>query len=444
MGRKKVLEKRMARLMKRKKALTERALASQDANEVRAINDQIADINDDIEDVQDELDAIEEEEKGGDPASTSTEGGTEPTPAPAAPVEGRSAGPVVGLVNPVATFSQNVQTPNGNNGEQRSYLDSLEYRNAFANYVRTGDVSGFANVQMEQREASLTTTADIGKIIPNTIMQEFIKELKVYGNIYNRVRKLNVQGGVEFPLEDLVANVTWITETTVSEEQKGPEIKTSISFGYHICEARIAQSLLSQVVSLSYLESEIARMLAEAFIKEFDRMIISGSGSGQPLGILNDTRIPASQKIKFTATDLADWTSWRKKLFAVIPLAYRGQGILVMTANTWETYIMTLKDANNNPLYAETYNPVSGQLECRFAGREVILVEPDILKDFDTASSGDCWCLYFKPNDYAINSNLQIGFKRYFNDDTNKWVNKGLTILDGKMLDTHSAYILTK
>lgn len=443
MGRKKVLEKRMARLMKRKKALTERALASQDANEVRAINDQIADINEDIEDVQDELDAIDEEEKGGDPAvSNPTEGGSDPTPA--APVEGRSAGPVVGLVNPVATFSQNVQTPNGNIGEQRSYLDSLEYRNAFANYVRTGDVSGFANVPMEQREASMTLTSDIGKIIPNTIMQEFIKDLKVYGNIYNRVRKLNVQGGVEFPIEDLVANVTWITETTVSEEQKGPDIKTSISFGYHICEARIAQSLLSQVVSLSYLESEIARMLAEAFIKEFDRMIISGSGSGQPLGILNDTRIPVSQKIKFTATDLQDWTKWRTKLFAVIPLAYRGQGVLVMTANTWETYIMTLKDANNNPIYAETYNPVSGQLECRFAGREVILVEPDILKDFDTASSGDCWCLYFKPNDYAINSNLQIGFKRYFSDDTNKWVNKGLTILDGKMLDTHSAYILTK
>lgn len=447
MGRKKVLEKRMARLMKRKKALTERALASQDANEVRAINEQIADINDDIEEVQDELDAIEEEEKGGDPTvSNPTEGGGNPEPAapqttPATPVEGRSAGPtLVGLANPVATFS-NVQQSAQRSG---NVLDSMEYRQAFANYVRSGDKSGFANIQMEQREASLTTTADIGKIIPNTIMQEFIKELKVYGNIYNRVRKLNVQGGVEFPLEDLVANVTWITETTVSEEQKGPDIKTSISFGYHICEARIAQSLLSQVVSLSYLESEIARMLAEAFIKEFDRMIISGSGSGQPLGILKDTRIPASQKIKFTAAELADWTKWRTKLFAVIPLAYRGQGILVMTANTWETYIMTLKDANNNPLYAETYNPVSGQLECRFAGREVILVEPDILKDFDTASTGDCWCLYFKPSDYAINSNLQIGFKRYFNDDTNKWVNKGLTILDGKMLDTHSAYILTK
>lgn len=441
MNRKKILEKRMQRLMAKKQNLTARGLASQDTNEVRSINEQLEDVNAEIEETQEEIDAIDEAAKGGDPTSNNGEGGIEPTIAPT--VEGRSVGPVVGLTNPLATFFQNVPTVGA---EQRgaSYLDSMEYRQAFASYVRTGDTSGFANVPMEQRDAEMTLTEDIGKIIPNTIMQEFIKELKVYGNIYNRVRKLNVRGGVEFPLEDLVANVTWITETTVSEEQKGPEIKTSISFGYHICEARIAQSLLSQVVSLAYLESEIAKMLAEAFIKEFDRMILSGTGNGQPLGILNDTRIPDTQKIAFTAAELSDWTKWRKKLFAIIPLAYRGGGIILMTANTWETYCMTLTDANNNPIGTETFNVQNGDTVCRFAGKEVILVEPDILADFDTAASGEAFAIYFKPNDYAINSNLQIGFKRYFDDDKNKYVNKGLTILDGKMLDTHSCYILTK
>lgn len=53
----------------------------------------------------------------------------------------------------------------------------------------------------------------------------------------------------------------------------------------------MSQSLLSQVVSLAVLEQEIARLLAEAFVKEFDRIIIHGSGTGQPLGILNDARI---------------------------------------------------------------------------------------------------------------------------------------------------------
>ena len=141
---------------------------------------------------------------------------------------------------------------------------------------------------------------------------------------------------------------------------------------------------------------------------------------------------------------MADWTKFRKNLFAKIPLAYRGQGVLIMTAGTWESNIMTLKDNNNRPLYQETYNPESGNLECRFAGRDVILVEPDILADYDTASTGTVWGIYIRPQDYAINSNLQIGFKRWFDDDKNKWINKGLCIMDGKLLDVNGVYILTK
>lgn len=430
MKRKKILEKRMQRLMAKKASLTQRALASQDANEVRSINEQLEDINAEIEETQEELDTFEDDQKGGDPASTEPEG-----------LEGRSAIPataqfVAPLANPVATFTQNAQP------EQRSAnpLDSLEYRQAFMKYVQTGEW----NYEQRDSDAGMVITTDVGKIIPNTIMNEFIKELKVYGQLYSMVRKLNIKGGVEFPIEDLVPTVSWITETTVSTAQSVPEIKTSISFGYHIVEARIAQSLLSQVVSLSYLESEIAKLLAEAFVKEFDRVIVAGTGSGQPLGITKDTRIITDHKIKFTAAELADWTKWRTKLFAKIPLAYRGQGIMIMTAATWETYIMTLKDANNRPLYQETYNPTTGNLECRFAGRQVVLVESDILADYDAAQTGDTWCIYMKPTDYAINSNLQIGFKRYFNDDTNKWVNKGLCIMDGKLLDVNGVYLLQK
>lgn len=420
MNRKKVLEKRMKRLMAKKAKLVERSQASTDVNEVRSINEQLEDLAEDIAEVQEELDALEDE---GEDESTD---------------EGRSAEPPANAQlrggNPLASYSQNPPT------EQRTgnALDSMEYRQAFMRYVQTG------KWEYEKRADETLITSDVGKIIPNTIMNEFLKEIKVYGQLYNRVRKLNVKGGVEFPIEDLVPTVSWITETTVSETQAVPEIKNSISFGYHIVEARLAQSLLSQVVSLNYLETEMARLLAEAFTKEFDRVILKGTGSGQPLGILNDNRIAADHKLTFAAADMADWTKFRKNLFAKIPLAYRGQGVFVMTAGTWESNIMTLKDANDRPLYQETYNPTTGNLECRFAGREVILVEPDMLADYDSAQSGDAWGLYFRPTDYAINSQLQIGFKRWFDDDKNKYINKGLCIMDGKMLDVNGAFILKK
>lgn len=424
MNRKKVLQKRMQRLLDKKKKLVERSQASTDINEVRSINEQLEDINEDIADVQDELDALEDDEP--DEPTEPTEP-TEPAPTPAEP-SARN-------FNPMASFSivQPTEQRTGN------ALDSIEYRNAFMKYVQTG------KWEYEKRADETLITSDVGKIIPNTIMNEFIKELKVYGNLYNRVRKLNVKGGVEFPIEDLVPTVSWITETTVSETQKVPEINQSISFGYHIVEARLAQSLLSQVVSLNYLETEMARLLAEAFVKEFDRVILKGTGSGQPLGILNDSRVLATNKIAFTSAELADWTKWRTKFFAKIPLAYRGgQGIFVTTAANWETYFMTLKDTNDRPLGNETFGIQDGAAVCRFAGREVVLVEPDILSDYASAGTGDAWAIYFKPTDYAINTNLQIGFKRWFDDNKNKYINKGLCIMDGKLLDVNSVYVFTK
>ena len=396
------------------------------ADEVRALGETLDTVLSELQDAKDQLDSMDDDDQG-----DQSQASADDTQRSAVPAGAELRGGI-----PMASYTQaKPQTA------QRSedILDSMEYRQAFATYVRTGVW------KMEKREGAQVETGDIGKIIPNTVMKELIKELKVYGNLYNRVRKLNVKGGVEFPIEDLIPTVTWITETTVSSTQKAPELKTSVAFGYHIAEARIAQTLLSSIVSLDLLESEIAKLLAEAFVKEFDRIIINGSGSGQPTGILNDTRVKTANKITMVAADAEDWTKWREKLFAKIPLAYRAGGLLLMTVDTWESLICTMKDANNRPLYSETFDVSTGETTYRFNGKEVMLIESDLgLADYSTATSGNPYMIYFKPETYAINSNLQIGFKRYFNEDTNKWVNKGLCIMDGKLLDVNGVFIIKK
>ena len=424
---KKFLKKLIAKKEEEARAIRTKIEASESAQEVRELGKTLQAVLGELQEAKDKLAEAEKNDEPDDSKDDSADKtGDDATGQRSAfnPMQARN----------LATFAMNPQ------GEQRTgnALDSMEYRKAFMQYVQTGEWN------YQKRADETLITSDVGKVIPNTIMNEFIKELKVYGNLYNRVRKLNVKGGVEFPIEELVPTVSWITETTVSDTQAVPKIKTSVSFGYHIVEARLSQSLLSQVVTLDTLETEMARLLSEAFAREFDRVILSGTGSGQPMGILNDTRVKAENKITFTAAELADWTKWRTKLFAKVPLAYRGEGVLVMTAATFESQIMTLKDANDRPLYMETYDPVNGTVSGKFAGREVILVEPDIMKDFDAAADGDAFAIYFRPNDYAINTNLQLAFKRWFSDEKNVWYNKGLCIMDGKLLDVNSVFVLKK
>lgn len=435
MNRKKVLEKRMQRLLAKKAKLVARGQASEDANEVRSINEQVDDLNEDIAEVQEELDAISEDEKGGDPASNPGEGGEQrgANPTPVAP-ELRGG-------NPLAAYGQ--ANPQTRATEQP--FSSLEYRMAFKDYVQRGTPIPEDVITRAGGDKGTTVAADLGMIIPMTIMQEFIKEVsKVYGQVYAKVRKLNIKGGVKFPISKLKANFTWITETTVSDKQKAGDIKDYVEFSYNIGEIRVAETLLAQVVTLDLFEAEITRIMVEAYVKTMDDVILAGTGTGQPLGITKDERV--TNVVEFTAAEFAKWDQWRKKLFAAIPLSKRGQGEFLFTSATVEGELLTMKDNNDRPIFKEATELTIGESATagRFYGREVTLVEPDVIKDFATAESGDVVGIYWVPNDYAINTNLQFGMKRYFDEDTNEWINKGLTIVDGKILDPSGCYIIKK
>lgn len=419
--RKKFLEKRLIRLQAKKKSLTERALASQDANEVRSINEELEGLNEEIAETQEELDAIVAED--------------EQRSAPPAGAQQVNTGIVGNTVGSFETQKRDNDDPYG----------TMEYREAFKNYVQRGTPIPTNLIQRAGGDPGPSVAADIGLIIPSTIMNEFIKDVqKVYGQIYSKVRKLNIQGGVKFPISDLKANFKWITETTVSPRQKAGDIKEYIEFSYNIGEIRVSQTLLSNIVSLSLFESEITRIMVEAYVEAMDKNIFYGTGNGQMLGVFNDPRV--TNVIEFTEAEFSDWTKWRKKLFAVIPLSLRGRGEFVFPASTVEGKLMTMQDGVGRPVFREatdmtfTDNGSSG----RFFGRDVTLVEPDVIGDFETASAGDIVGLFWVPTDYAINTQLQFGMKRYFDDETNQWVNKGLTIVDGKMLDTKSCYVIKK
>lgn len=434
--RKKILEKRLLKLQGKITDLKARALNSEDINEVRSINDKIDEIKEQIDDIQEELEALKDDESSDD--SNSGEGDEE------AQRHGIPIGAEVRGGNPLATYGQNQIAPM-QNVRERPY-SSVEYRQAFMNYVQKGTPISKDILTRAGGDTGTTLIEELGAIIPVTIMDEFIKEVsKVYGQVYAKVRKLNIKGGVKFPISDLKAEFKWIAETTVSPNQKAGDIKEFIEFSANVGEIRVAVSLLAEVLTLDIFEDEVVKIMTEAYVKEMDNSILAGTGVGQPLGITVDPRV--KNVITLTEAEISDWKVWRKKLFAKIPLSKRGTGEFLFTSATLESCLLTMCDANNRPLFKEappeiafSNNGIAG----RFYGREVTLVEPDIIKDYDTASSGDIIGIYWVPQDYAINTNMAFGIKRYFDDDTNKWINKGLTIVDGKILDPSGCYIIKK
>lgn len=440
MSRKKVLQKRQARLLERKAALVKRSNESTDIAEVRSINEQLMQISEDLQDIADELAALADEENGD---SNSDDNGGEKAYDNGDDTDGRAKIPEGAQLrggNIVGAYALN-----GAQAREEEPYSSTEYRQAFKEYVQRGTPISADVLKRAGGDNGSTVSEDIGAIIPKTIMDEFIKEVsKVYGQVYSKVRKLNIKGGVKFPVSKLKAKFSWISETTVSNKQKAGDIKDYVEFSYNVGEIRVSETLLAQIVSLPVFESEITRIMVEAYVETMDKVIIAGTGVGQPLGVTKDSRV--TNVVEFTAAEFSNWTAWRKKLFANIPLAKRGQGEFLFTAATVEANLLTMVDDNNRPIFKEATEGNIGESDGvgRFYGRNVTLVEPDVLADFETAESGDVVGIYWIPNDYAINTNLEFGMKRYFDDNTNEYINKGITIVDGKILDPSGCYLIKK
>lgn len=431
MGRKKILEKRLARLQAKKQSLAARAQASQDVNEVRSINEELEDVNAEITETQEEIDAITEEE-------------TE-----AAEVDTRSVVPAnATLVNGTVAGSYTQST---NLTQARAEVDqfsTMEYRQAFMRYAQTGaQTAGILEVDMSTRDGSPANTTTLGATIPTTILNEFINEIrKRYGNLYAKVRKLNIPGAVKVPIADLQATFKWITEDTVSPRQNAGSIDKYVMFEYNMAEIRVAQSLLSSIVSIDLFEREVVRIMMIAYMQAMDTGIVKGTGNGQMLGILNDARV--TNVVEMTAADINDWTAWRKKFFAKLPLGYR-EGEFIFPLATVDAYLETMADANNNPIFRqatglEVNDGDATDPNGRFFGRRISLVEPDIIPDFDSANAGDVIGIFWQPEEYAINTNMQFGMRRYFDEERNQWVNKMLTVVDGKVLNPMGIVLIKK
>ena len=421
MLRKDILKKRLARLNTKKANLAERSKASTDANELRTLNDQIEEVNAEIEECNAEIEAIEEEERKQQQEGEKRDATPENTN-----LEGAQ---ILGAFKQSVAVVQRDEDP----------TSSLEYRQAFMKYVQKGE-------PMQVRNGEAISTADTGAAIPMTVMNEVINTVrKPHGNLYSRVRKMSVPGGVQISVGALKAQFKWINESTVSPRQKTDPLEPII-FNYNTAEIRVAQTFLSSILTLSAFEAELSKIIAIAYLEAMDTAIMLGSGNGSPLGVLVDPRV--TNTVTLTAADISNWTTWRKKFFSKLPLGYR-EGEFVFAASTVDAYLETMADSNNNPVFRQATGLVvndgdSRDPNGRFFGREIALVEPDIITDFDVANAGDVIGLFWQPDDYAINENFGFTMRRYFDEETNEWVDKALTVVDGKVLNPTGFYKLIK
>lgn len=426
------MKDKLLKMLKVKEARKAEALKkineTEEVKELRAINLELETINGEISELRGMIDAI--------PEDTGEE--VEPPKAP----EQRHAGPISD-----AQILASYGVGGGVEQKRKENDDpfaTVEYRRQFMEFCRSGKYTPeFRQMQPEFRTGhEMTTTTDVAALVPSTILKEVIKKAKTYGQIFSRVRLLNIRGGVTVPILTIKPSATRIGEATPSDKKK-VEAKTSVTFNYYGLECKVATSLLAETVTLEGFESLVVDLIGEAMISKTEKEVIAGTGDGQMLGITVDPRVPGTQKVTLSAEDFGRWDAWKKKVFAKMPLSYKAGATFLMASGTWEGYIDGMVDANGQPVARTNYGIADGPQE-RFGGKEVIQVEDDILSPYDDADKNEAVVIYCNLKNYAINSNLQMMMFRYFDHDTNEWIDKAILINDGKLLDPNGVVIVQK
>jgi HK97 family phage major capsid protein len=301
-------------------------------------------------------------------------------------------------------------------------FDTPEYRKAFMAYVCRN-----TPIPVEFRADTNTLTTDIGTVIPPVTLNKIIEKLRAYGMILPRVTQTNYLQGVNIPTSDLKPTATWVAEGSGSDKQK--KTTGAIVFSHYKLRVAVSASLESEYMAYSAFEAAIVQNITEAMAVAIEQAIISGTGSGQPTGILKDT----SDGTTITANAL----SYEKLIEAEgdLPLAYENGAVWVMSKKTFMQFV-GLVDTAGQPI-ARVNAGINGVPERTLLGRTVVLT--DYVPSFSSSlTAGDVFAFLYRMQDYALNTNFSIGMTMYEDHDTDDIVRKSIIVCDGHPVDTNS------
>ena len=313
------------------------------------------------------------------------------------------------------------------------FSNTIEYRKAFMNYVTKGTVipGEFKNA------AGPTKTTDVGEMIPETVLSKIIEKMEATGMILPLVTRTSYKGGLTIPTSSVKPTATWVAEGATSEKQK--KTTGSITFAYHKLRCAISNSLEVDTMALPVFETTFINNVVEAMTKALELSIISGTGSGQPTGILKET-VVEGQNIDVAAAGTLEYGTLISAESA-LPLAYENGAVWFMTKKTFMSFV-GMVDSNGQPIARVNYG-IGGSPERILLGRRVIL--NDYMSSYaDTVDTDTVVAFLFNPKDYVLNTNLNMTIKRYEDNDTDDLVTKAVMLADGKVVDKNSLVTITK
>lgn len=332
-------------------------------------------------------------------------------------------------INTGNTTAQIIDPSEQKGQRSASMYDSPEYRQAFMAYVTRN-----TPIPAEFRGSDTnTTTEDVGALVPPVTLNKIVEKVEAYGMILPLVNRTAYKTGMTIPVASVKPKASWVAEGDTSAKQK-ENLDTSITFGHFKLRCAVSVSLEVENMALSAFEARLVSSISEAMAKAIEQAILTGTGTGQPTGILKDAAAGASiavKKIDYKTLVSAE---------AALPMEYENGAVWVMSKKTFMEFV-GMTDSAGQPIARTNYG-ISGAPERTLLGRRVVLT--NYLPAYaDTLKQTDVFAFLYDFGDYTLNTNFEVGMKVYEDNETDDIVRKSIMVVDGKPIFSASLVKLT-
>lgn len=250
---------------------------------------------------------------------------------------------------------------------------------AFNHYLRTGqpnaDISGLA-VTNAQSEGS---SAGGGYLVPTTFRQKIVDRMVAFGGLGNVVETINTDTGgpLDFGTLDDTSNTGGI-----AAEGAAPASGADLAFGkkslgaYRYTSAGAGSNLPLRVSTALIrdaafdIEGLVANKLAERIYRKQAPHWCTGTGVGEPLGLVADSLTADNDLDTADTPDYEDLVDTEDALDA----AYEPNAMWVMKKNTW-SQLRLIVDTAGRPIIQDSTAGISGRPPRTLLGYPVVIDE---------------------------------------------------------------------
>jgi HK97 family phage major capsid protein len=303
-------------------------------------------------------------------------------------------------------------TQNIEKKENRNMIETKEYRSA---YLRN-----LMNIELNPEERAMTTAN--AAVIPTQTLNLVIEKLKQSNVILPHVTQLNIPGNVSIPVTGTRGGANWVGETV--DADLAADTITSIELTAHKLIKVIPLSANVHLMSIDAFESFLVAGLVKEMGVAIDQAILTGTGNGQPQGII--TAITAIESATASTIVFDDIMT----LIASVGSAYAQNAKFVMSRGTLYNKVAKIKDDVKAPIFKMGVDGFTG----------TISGYPVIVHDGVTANK----IIFGDLSAYYLNnaSTLEISMDKSAGFASGNILYRSLQLLDGKVANEDAFAVL--